>query len=365
MAGLGSKALYVTADAIGTATGGGKVTHHESRALASLGDVDDMKIWQFPDEDRPWGADRMASARLELEPSYKPERAHFYSGTFTKTIEILKARGTSVSYTAAAHSIEISKAEHERLGLPFDYPHLTEPHQWVRYLRGYLLADVVVCPSKNSAALMQNYGCKNVVVIPHGFDPPAKIAPVPDRFVVGYLGQPGPDKGLAYLIDAWSRWSAGRSNTDALLMIAGRGTLGVASWIRDLFGPSGSYYVRGEVADPSELYDACCVYVQPSASEGFGCEVLEARAHGRPVICSDGAGACDFANQVVSARDAGAIARAIDRWHARWKEKPQSMITWADPSGISSLTWKHVRWRYAEFWTMRELAKLKEEVPWE
>jgi len=339
--------LYVTADAIGTATGGGKVTHHESQALASIGETE---IWQFPNEPRPWGADLAARSRLEARPEYAPQRAHFYSGTFTKTIEILRARGTTISYTAAAHDIGVSRREHEQIGIPFDYPHLTDPVQWRAYLRGYLLADVVVCPSIYSADIMRGYGCKNVMVIPHGFDPPARIAPIPNRFVVGYLGQPGPDKGLVYLLRAWDVWSP--EHPDALLMIAGRGTLHVLPWIRELC-TSGSYYVRGEVAEPNDLYDACAAYVQSSASEGFGCEVLEARAHGRPVICSDGAGARDHANQVVPACDPGALASAIDLWYGRWRANPQEMITLAEPSAIGDLTWRHIRARYTELFSVQ------------
>jgi glycosyltransferase involved in cell wall biosynthesis len=340
MAGL--SCLYVTADAIGTATGGGKVTHHESQALASVGDTE---IWQFPEEPRPWGADLAASAKLDAMPAYAPTRAHFYSGTFTKTIELLKARGTVVSYTAAAHDIDVSRREHELLGIPFDYPHLTDPDQWRAYLRGYLLADNVVCPSNYSAQIMRGYGCERVTVIPHGFDPPTRIARIPDRFVVGYLGQPGPDKGLSYLLRAWGAWSP--DHPDTLLVIAGRGTLHVMPWIRALCS-SGSYYVRGEVAEPSDLYDACCLYVQPSASEGFSCEVVEARGHGRAVICSDGAGAADFANTAVPACDPTAIAGALDLWYSRWHSSPQEMVALADPSAISHLTWDHIRARYVE-----------------
>lgn len=352
MAGLiGS--LYITADAIGTPTGGGKVTHHESQALASLGE--ETRIWQFPDAPRPWGADDAASATLQRLPDYRPARAHFYSGTFSKTIEILRARGTRVSYTAAAHDIEISRYEHEQLGMSFDYPHLTDRNQWYAYVRGYLEADVVVCPSSYSAEIMRGYGCTNVVVIPHGFDSPAQIAPIPDRFVVGYLGQPGPDKGLRYLVEAWSLWNAiragesgtGASSTEALLMLAGRGTQHVIPMVREL-ARCGSIYVRGEVAEPGDLYDACCVYVQPSASEGFGCEVLEARAHGRPVICSNGAGAHEHANEVVVARDPAALAKAIDGWHARWLMDHQAMIRFANPPSISHFTWDCIRTRYVE-----------------
>lgn len=295
--------LYATADAIGTETGGGSVTKHESEEIAALGET--TTILSYPDAPRPWGADEAASYWLQTHTSLRPKLAHFYSGTFTKTIEILKERGCKVTYTAAAHDINVSREEHEKLGLPFDYPHLNEPELWVRYVRGYLLADVVVCPSTLSKKCMESYGCKNVVVIPHGVDLPAKIAPLPKRFAVAYLGQPGPDKGLIYLLQAWKMLDY----TDAVLTIAGRGTEHLLGMVRAFGG--GNIYLRGWIEDPSEIYDGCSVYVQPSASEGFGLEVLEAMAHGRPVICSDGAGAADVAYRVVSARNPQALADAI------------------------------------------------------
>lgn len=340
MAGLSY--LYVTADAIGTPTGGGRVTQHESRALASMGET---QVWQFSEASRPWGADLAARDRLAAFPQYAPRHAHFYSGTFTQTIELLKTRGTKISYTAAAHDIQVSRSEHDLLGMPFDYPHLIDPDQWKMYQRGYQLADVVVCPSRYSAQIMRGYGCDRVAIIPHGCDLPDRVAKIPSRFVVGYLGQPGPDKGLVYLLRAWDAWS--RDHVDALLIVAGRGTMDLLPWIRE-HCLHGAYSVRGEVEDPREIYDALCVYVQPSATEGFGCEVVEARAHGRPVICSDGAGARDFANHVVPARDEASFVTAIDHWYGKWLADAQGLIAWADRSAIRSLGWDNISDRYVE-----------------
>ena len=335
--------LYVTADAIGTPTGGGKVTFHESRALESMGPCE---VWQFPEAPRPWGADLEARERLAARPGFVPQRAHFYSGTFSKTIEELVRRGTYVTYTAAAHDINVSREEHHRLGLPFDYPHLTDEHQWAAYVRGYTLADLVICPSTYSAQIMRGYGCQNVTVIPHGFDPVDRIAPMPARFVVGYLGQPGPDKGLSYLLDAWAAWEHGPGS---ILMIAGRGTQHLLPLVRQRL--RGLYHVLGEVAEPRDLYDRCSVYVQPSASEGFGCEVLEARAHGRPVICSNGAGASAWSNIVVPACDVGALVRAIDRCHLTCVVDPARLQAMAKIETIQHLTWDRIRDLYVGVWS--------------
>jgi glycosyltransferase involved in cell wall biosynthesis len=306
--------LYLTADAVGTETGGGVVTKNELEALRKFAQQTRQTqpcVWSFPDAQRPWGADEAAVALLAAEPYYTPRLAHLYSGTFTKTVEILKARGTKVVYTAAAHSIDVSREEHVKIGLPFDYPHLNEPKQWAEYVRGYLMADVVVCPSQLSADCMRSYGCENVVVIPHGVVLPSAVRPLPKRFAPMSLGQPGPDKGLIYLLQAWKILNY----KDATLTIAGRGTDMLLPILRAHGG--GSVYLRGEVDSTADVYNASSILIQPSASEGYGIEVLEAMAHGRYAVCSDGAGAADAIDtpvlgSVVRARDAEALASAID-----------------------------------------------------
>lgn len=295
--------LYLTADNVGTATGGGAVTYHESTALGELGN---LRLWAFPRAVRPWGADAVASERLRADPTYRPALAHCYAGCFTDTIKLLRERGTKVTYTAAAHDINVSRREHEQLGLPFDHPHLTNPTLWARYIEGYRLADTVICPSTYSAAIMRSYGCGDVAVIPHGVDLPAAVPPLPSRFSVLCLTRAGADKGHRYLLDAWSRLAY----PDVLLTIAGYGTEALVGLVRAQ--ARGAVYLAGTAADPGLHYAAASILVAPSATEGFGISVLEAMAHGRPAICTDGTGARDVASCVVSACDPVALAEGID-----------------------------------------------------
>jgi glycosyltransferase involved in cell wall biosynthesis len=341
--------LYLTADEIGTATGGGTVTAHELAAFSRFGKA---AAWSFSSEARPWGPDEAAARRLLSDESFRPRLAHVYSGTFTRTVSILKERGCRVTYTCAAHDVAISRAEHERLGLPFDYPHLTDPAQWERYAGGYRLADVVVCPSKAAARIVRAYGgCDRIVVIPHGVDLSPSRAPLPGRFAVAYLGQGGPDKGVAYLIEAW----AILGYEDALLTIAGRGTEALLPIVRS--AGRGSIYLRGTVDDVGEIYDACALYVQPSATEGFGIEVLEAMARGRVVICSDGAGASDalidlFPDQVVPARAAAELARRIALFRDMYEHRRETFDARADRAVAvaGDHAWSRVCARYVDLW---------------
>ena len=129
--------LYITADSIGLETGGGKVTWQESQALASLGPCE---VWgreqlaavksnwvRVPTE--PWCWDEYALRTIQqnsVPNNYygKLKLAHIYAGTFPQTVKELQDIGVQVCYTAAAHDIDLSRQEHEKLGIPYHYPHL-------------------------------------------------------------------------------------------------------------------------------------------------------------------------------------------------------------------------------------------------
>jgi glycosyltransferase involved in cell wall biosynthesis len=333
--------LFVTSDRIGSRTGGGLVTYHELESLKATGPT--AVINPEPTAD-PFDADRAAYSRY-VRSAQRYRLAHFYAGTYPTLAAALKADGTKVTYTAAAHDVAASRAEHEALGYKFDYPHLTDPVLFEKYLASYRAADVVICPSAHSRRVMEGFGCRNIVVVPHGVDTDVEVRPLPKRFVVGYLGQPGPDKGLRHLFKAWGMLGY----RDARLVVAGRGTEHLLPLVREA---GGSVHLAGFVREASWLYHSCSVYVQPSVTEGFGLEIVEAMAHGRPVVCSDGAGAADCvsveAGRVVPAGDAAALARAIDHY----KRNPELLAAHGDEARRSAAhySWDRVRRKYQDVW---------------
>ncbi len=343
--------LYVTADEVGIETGGGVVTQQESDALKSLGPCEVWGREQLqmgmnpPLVDDPFWWDkqaRYASGQYSKAGSLAPRLSHFYAGTFTETVKYLNEGGVLTSYTAAAHNIEESRKAHEELGLPFQYPHLINPELWKRYVGGYLAADKVICPSTLSANCMREYGCKDIVIIPHGCNLPERIAPLLKTFTVGYLGAYGPDKGISYLLQAWKKLNY----PDATLLLGGRDS--TSPWVRHLIETYGGGNIRliGWVKNVSDFYNQISLYIQPSCSEGFGIEVLEAQAHARAALCSDGAGAADVANSLFAAKDVDDLCTGIT--HLRSKNLAGMGIQARE--NASKYTWEIVKQKYIEVW---------------
>lgn len=348
--------LYLTADVVGKPDhGAGSVTHNEAKALAELGpcEVWDRSFIERQGVERnnePWGWDNQASCSRDFFVN-PPKLVHFYAGTFSRTVDVLRRNGCKVSYTAAAHDVAASRKAHEELGVPYNYSHLTDPKLWERYVRGYLEADLLICPSRHSAEVMRGFGAKNkIVVIPHGVEIPGedKLRPLPKTFTVGYLGNcSAPDKGLRYLLEAWGKLNY----PDAVLKIAGHDSC--SPYVQGLvqrFG-GGNVHLAGWQSDLAEFYGSLSLYVQPSVTEGFGIEVLEAMAHGRAVLCSSGAGAADCMQtqvDVFPACSTDKLAEAIDScrrsgiWLVRAGEQNRERV--------KEFSWDKVRERYKQAW---------------
>jgi glycosyltransferase involved in cell wall biosynthesis len=318
--------LFCTADKIGTETGGGVVTLNELKALEDFaraakeeevlcfdGSNLDPSHVRLPNN--PYVQDYIAdSLVLNHMQAGKFKLAHFYSGMFSKTIWRLKADGAKITQTIAAHDMQLSAEEFAKYGMAYDFPHLVNRTLFMTYVEGQLMADKVICPSTQSAEIVKRYGVRDPIVIPHGIPGPIGTpAPLPQKFTVGYLGQCGPDKGLRYLLEAWSKLNL----PNCRLVMAGRGIEQMAP-VWQSVGGRGEVEFLGWVKDVNAFYDSISVYVQPSVTEGFGIEVLEAMARGRPVIVSDGAGASNVISQgadgyVFPKRDVNALCETIQQ----------------------------------------------------
>src|SRR5690242_19115942 len=105
--------LYITADKIGIQTGGGAVTFHESEALKNLGpcNVIDRSTMEAAAGEDPWKWDDFVSGAFLFDEQFRNPNnlAHFYAGSFSKTVGALRENfGYKITYTAAAHDVRIS-----------------------------------------------------------------------------------------------------------------------------------------------------------------------------------------------------------------------------------------------------------------
>ncbi len=215
-----------------------------------------------------------------------------------------------------------------------DLQYRTYPQYLSRVKRPYLRltvprsvrrAAVVAVPSEYvRATVLDAFGGDpdDVVVVPHGVDPPADPTPVAEvrsrygldgRRYVLYPAITHPHKNHRFLLDLL----AGPWGDDdlALVLLGGRGLAedDVSASI-DRLGLGARIVRPGRVpaADRDGLVAGADALVFPSEYEGFGAPVLEAMALGTPVVCSDRAAlpevAGDAALVLPLARDAWAGA---------------------------------------------------------
>jgi|LGOV01.1.fsa_nt_gb glycosyltransferase involved in cell wall biosynthesis len=343
------KCLYLTGAEIGLETGDGVVTKHEYKALSELGDTTilekkDIHPDVYMQPYSPFLIDYFAAVKIDR----KYDLCHIYGGPYPVTVEKLKRDGCTVSITIPAHDRKTSIDEHEKCFGKYPFHHVQDPYLWSLHVKYMNLVDSIICPSTRSKRILEEEGVETpITVIPHGTEIPDTVAPLPVDFTVAYLGVVGMDKGLPYLMEAWSQLNY----NDAELVFAGPGTDVISSMIQ--YGVEhGKFRLRGKVDKIRDVFDDCSVYVQPSTNEGFGITALEAMAHGRPVIISDGAGSSDCVVDSVNgftvpAADSSAIATMI-KW---FKDHPDKVQELGDNARESSkqYSWDIIRSRYVEY----------------
>lgn len=339
--------IYITGDTIGAPSGGGVVTKNEYEALAGLtaaGAITPVDALQVQVSADPFATDLRYLERVKAHHAQMPyQLAHVYAGCFTETVKWLKAQGCKVTYTAAAHDPDASMAAFAALGVPYPWAHMAIPVLREKYVGGYRAADLVICPSTYSAEIMRGkFGCKRVTIIPHGIASMPVVAPLPAVFAVGYLGSGGPDKGLRYLLAAWAALDY-LATAGAQLLIGGNNAADIVPLWRQY---GGRVTLLGWVPDTTAFYNRLSVYVQPSVTEGFGIEIIEALAHGRPVIASEGAGASAHVRAgdgvIVPACDSSAIAVALRTVH-------DNALSFT-PAIQPALLWANIKTAYQKAW---------------
>ncbi len=183
-------------------------------------------------------------------------------------------------------------------------------------------ADRIVCPSSTTAQDCVAHGVEpgRVTVVPWGVRVPVvdeatrvgvrRRLGLPAEFLL-WVGTTEPRKNLRGLLAAIDR-----TRTDLPLVLVG--PEGWGADVADLLAGAGPRVLRlGRLPedDLHAVYAAATVFVWPSLREGFGMPVLEAMAHGTPVVTSRDTATAEVAGDagvLVDATDVDALASAVD-----------------------------------------------------
>lgn len=189
-------------------------------------------------------------------------------------------------------------------------------------------AAVVVVPSRATADDCVEHGvdAARIRVVPHGVH--ADVVATEDverwraRYGIGeryvlWCGTLEPRKNLARLVRAFARARSG--GLDAELVLAGpQGWGDVAEEVAGALQgvPEGVVHLTGRLGshELQVAYHGAAAFAFPSLWEGFGMPVLEAMAHGVPVVTSIGTSMAEFAvgaGPLVDPRDVDALSDAL------------------------------------------------------
>jgi colanic acid/amylovoran biosynthesis glycosyltransferase len=161
-------------------------------------------------------------------------------------------------------------------------------------------AEVVIGVSEALAEAARRCGGRDVRTIPNGVALPASAGDEAEPVEVLFVGRLSPEKGIEELVAATERMN---------LVVAGDGPL------RHLVPDALGFVPHDELGD---LYDRAAVVVCPSYREGLPLCVLEAMAHGKPVVASAVGGIPELVEDgvtgfLVEPGDVAGLRAAIER----------------------------------------------------
>lgn len=165
--------------------------------------------------------------------------------------------------------------------------------------------------------------------LPADHDARAGVLGLPERFVLA-VGTLEPRKGLRHLIEAFAHPDA----PDVPLLIAGPsgwGDIDVDAIASKAGVPRGRIRALGHVSegDLAVLYDRATTFVMPSLAEGFGLPIVEAFAHGTPVIHSD-------APALVEVAGSAGLSVALDEREGYSRRLAQAMAHVVDDHDLAA-----------------------------
>jgi glycosyltransferase involved in cell wall biosynthesis len=181
-------------------------------------------------------------------------------------------------------------------------------------------SDLILCVSAFTASQVHDLlhiPTARLRVIHHGVTHPASLPPLSSREpIVLSVGSIQTRKNTARLVEAFSRTRPGWK-----LILAGAAGFGAHQTL-DLIRNSpraADIHVTGYVSNAQldALYRRASLFAFPSLDEGFGIPVIEAMAHGLPVITSNRSALAEISGHAalqVDPEDTSALTDALQHW---------------------------------------------------
>lgn len=197
---------------------------------------------------------------------------------------------TVVGIATVAHprfDQEIHAEEHRRFGSSFR----AEDFDVMSALVAQYDYIIAISDFIKSSYVEQGFPAERIFVAYTGI--PLPPAPEPKikggTFKVLYVAYTNPRKGLPYLLEAWEQMRL----PDAELILVGKYSADVPEKMKrhcdTIISNNSSITWAGDTDNPAQYYREASVFVLPSLSEGNPRVVMEAMAHGLPVITTPNA----------------------------------------------------------------------------
>jgi glycosyltransferase involved in cell wall biosynthesis len=256
--------------------------------------------------------DRLASRHLlDSEPVYALQgmaRHIFKKAASWGLKKILIATTLHIEFVEQLHK------EEERL-LGYDYEWLGERLK-NKMLQEYALADEIIVPSQLTFQTFQERGIPEgrLILALRRCDQDffrRREQKKDDIFRVLFVGRFTPQKGIHYLVKAFSQLALPRSE---LLLFGSTSTRQTGTWFKGLI--QGIPNIRVAFGDPRPAYEQSSVLAHPSLNDNTGAAVEEALAYGLPVIVTENTGTKELVRNgengfVIPIRDTEALKEKI------------------------------------------------------
>lgn len=292
--------------------GSGTYVRELTGALADLREVDVVGLAARHRQRLPDGG-RLA---VPLRSSRWPRRALYESWSRVRRPRAESTTGSvdvvhATTWALPGHRAPLVVTVHD-LAFLREPAHFTpRGNQFFRRALDQVIAEaaVVVVPSRATGEDLQQRGLDpaRIHLVPHGVRADAvtaqEVVELRSRYAIGeryvmWCGTLEPRKNVPRLVRAYAQ--ARRSGLDADLVLVGPRGWGEAQQevqraLRDL--PDGAVRLTGPLGahELQVAYHGAAAFAFPSLWEGFGMPVLEAMAHGVPVLTSAGTSMAEFA----------------------------------------------------------------------